>query len=239
MIDLIFALLFLLAVPATGLLSHRRLRSALEHGQYQIRIRTYWRIIILQALTSVALLTHWALAGRRFQGLGLRTPTGFAGYSSFLFLFGAAVVMFWMRARLRKKEALRTEAWNQVIGFIDLLPHNKRELHISYLLAAVVGFSEELAFRGFLIWWLTPNMHEWTAVLLIASAFGMAHLYQGRKGVIKTGIAGIIFGGIYIVSGHLWVPILLHALADAHTFRVAILLQNRQEWTDSKSDAWV
>jgi membrane protease YdiL (CAAX protease family) len=47
-------------------------------------------------------------------------------------------------------------------------------------------------------------------------AFGLGHFYQGAKGIIGTAIVGAILGLLAILTGNLILPILVHALADAH-----------------------
>jgi uncharacterized protein len=232
LIDAIFAALFLVAVPIFGLISHRNLQSAIADGFFQSRRETYFRLMAVQSITATSLISYWLWAERSVSDLGITLPTGWPAVFNVLFFVGAFVALAWMRSRLRRKEELRTEAWTQLVRFMDLLPHNKRELKISYVLAVIVGISEELAYRGFLIWWLQTWVPFWAAVLIVSAAFGFAHLYQGRAGILKTTGAGLIFGAIYWASGHILLAMALHALLDAHAFRVALLLQNHFEWLD-------
>ncbi len=231
-IDALFAAVLLIGVPALGLLAHRSLQAALAEGLIQFRRETYLRLIMVQSATSITLLSHWLWLERSPESLGFTLPDGKQAAMDVGIFILAVLALWWMRRRLRGSEELRTEAWSQLVGFMDLLPHNRRELRLSYLLAAVVGFSEELAYRGFLIWWLQTWMPLWGAVVASSLAFGFAHLYQGRQGILKTATAGLIFAGLYGFSGHLFLAMALHALIDGHAFRVALLLQNRFEWTD-------
>ena len=59
-----------------------------------------------------------------------------------------------------------------------------------------------------------------TLFVAAAAIFGLAHIYQGVTGVTLTALAGALFCGLYVVTGSLLVPILLHILIDA---RFAIL----------------
>ena len=54
--------------------------------------------------------------------------------------------------------------------------------------------------------------------MLVAAAagiFGLAHLYQQAAGVVLTTLAGVLFCALYVATGSLLVPILLHVLVDA------------------------
>ena len=52
--------------------------------------------------------------------------------------------------------------------------------------------------------------------MIISSVlFGLAHWYQGKSGVLSTGIVGAVLGILFIASGfNLWLPILTHGFID-------------------------
>jgi len=79
------------------------------------------------------------------------------------------------------------------------------------------GISEELAFRGFLFYYLSvyvPQVNSLEKVLLTSLIFGVAHLYQGWQGVAKTGLIGLILAGFYVLTGSLLLPMVVHAVND-------------------------
>ena len=49
-----------------------------------------------------------------------------------------------------------------------------------------------------------------------SGAVAGAHLYQGGRQALKVGVAGALFGALYVLSGSLWPGILLHAFVDLH-----------------------
>ena len=55
------------------------------------------------------------------------------------------------------------------------------------------------------------------AVVLSAVLFGMAHSYQGWNGGLRAGVVGLIFALSYVLTGSLWIPILLHIVVDIHS----------------------
>ena len=93
------------------------------------------------------------------------------------------------------------------------------------LLAAIVlgwlvgGVAEELFYRGFLITGLRHFLgnRAWSvgvAVLVSTLYFAAAHTYQGWIGWLDTGVAGLIWAGLYLWRGRLTAGIVAHGLND-------------------------
>jgi membrane protease YdiL (CAAX protease family) len=95
------------------------------------------------------------------------------------------------------------------------------------------AFGEEMLFRGFLMNYLNgmfkgnraDSRALWAVSLIISSAFfGAAHAYQGPAGMIITGIAGLVYGLIYLImKRNLWAAILAHGLYDTVGFIVVFM----------------
>jgi membrane protease YdiL (CAAX protease family) len=50
---------------------------------------------------------------------------------------------------------------------------------------------------------------------LVSVLFGYGHYYKGPAGIIESGIAGLILGAAYMLSGrNLWTCILAHGFID-------------------------
>ena len=106
-----------------------------------------------------------------------------------------------------------------------ILPATMREREWFTFVCITAGICEELLFRGFLLYYL--HVFPWklnlTVALVIASViFGIQHLYQGIGGVVQTTIMGFLFGLLFLLTGNLLQPILLHLAAD---LRVLLLLR--------------
>lgn len=112
--------------------------------------------------------------------------------------------------------AARKEDGVPMIGDIAaMLPRNRQELRLGALLSVNAGIVEELMFRLAL-----PAViygASGSAVAAVVGSillFGGLHLYQGVVGVVSTTIVGTLMMLIYVVSGTIVVPIVLHALFD-------------------------
>lgn len=50
--------------------------------------------------------------------------------------------------------------------------------------------------------------------IITSIVFGLAHAYQGWKGILITGVMGFAFARLYIAYESLWIPIILHIIID-------------------------
>jgi membrane protease YdiL (CAAX protease family) len=89
------------------------------------------------------------------------------------------------------------------------------------------GFIEEIALRGVVLRQvefyaaarIDPRAAGAVAVLSAAIIGGVIHLYQGPRAALITGQLSVLFGVLYVVSGHdLWAAILAHGLYDTIAF---------------------
>ncbi|WP_182913886.1 CPBP family intramembrane glutamic endopeptidase [Sphingobium terrigena] len=115
------------------------------------------------------------------------------------------------------------------IGDIEpLLPRNGAEIVAALPMAINAGFSEELFFRLALPLLATRVTGSALAGFAIATgAFALAHWYQGWKGMLVVLEIGAGFAWLYLSSGSLLQPILVHVLVDliALVVRPAIALR--------------
>ena len=80
-------------------------------------------------------------------------------------------------------------------------------------LALTAGIAEEALFRGVVQGGLT-DLVGWLPALLIASVlFGVVHWLTGLYALL-AGVVGLYLGGLYLLTGNLLVPIVVHALYD-------------------------
>ncbi|MEZ2715811.1 CPBP family intramembrane metalloprotease [Niallia circulans] len=86
---------------------------------------------------------------------------------------------------------------------------------ISYLLFFIlVGFSEELTFRGYIMSTLTDNENsKWVVYIVSSLIFGIAHLlnpHVAALGIINIFLVGLLFAYMYDKTKSLWMPIGYH-----------------------------
>jgi len=80
---------------------------------------------------------------------------------------------------------------------------------------ATVAVCEELIYRGFLQALLEKfSGSAIVAVLGSAALFAVAHLYQGRRGMVATSVVGVIFSVFRAWTGSLMPSLISHFVAD-------------------------
>ena len=110
---------------------------------------------------------------------------------------------------------------------------------LALLLHLVVGWTlaaggEELIWRGFILNRIAGLLGGgpvawWTGVLLSSALFGLAHAYQGTTGMVLTGLAGLAFGALYMMTGrNLWPIIVAHGTMNTISF--LLLYAGAADW---------
>ena len=100
-------------------------------------------------------------------------------------------------------------------------PHDLRWMITTLALVwTFAAFGEEISYRGYLTLRASDALGGSTAAWIIATVmaavlFGVGHYYKGPVGIIDSGVAGLILGATYLLSGRcLWTTILAHGLID-------------------------
>ena len=174
----------------------------------------YFQAIARGGLFAAILLGFWLWARRPFSELGLDIPVGMLGRVGFV--LDGLLLLFYIRtqARLRFLTEADFESLGTRIENLRIAPRTTAELAVFILVAITAGVWEELVYRGFALWYLSPRVGLVGALTLSSVAFGAGHLYQGWRGFVLTTLLGLSFGLLYIGSSSLWWLMAAHALID-------------------------
>ncbi|GAB3720814.1 CPBP family intramembrane glutamic endopeptidase [Nocardiopsis oceani] len=92
-----------------------------------------------------------------------------------------------------------------------LLPRTGRERGLAAGMAVTGGVFGELLYRGLFITLIASmGVPLWIAAVLSIVLFSVAHAYQGWWGLLSAGFSGTLFTVLYLGTGSLIVPILVH-----------------------------
>lgn len=182
------------------------------------KLSIYWSNGVFLWIAAVATGAVWLLAGRRLTDLGLTLQHDWPliGIGLALLLVVLMSVDLWFDAGTPARRHVLRERWKRDVPF---LPETPREAAHFSIMGVTAGVTEEIIARGFLISYLAWYMPDTLlgvslAVLIPAIAFALAHLYQDRRAVVRIVIMASIFGAIFVVTGSLLIPIILHAAVD-------------------------
>lgn len=208
--DIALFLFAALAMPAMSVVAGRQLERS-EGGSLVPR---YWFTIARGALAAASVLAVWYWSGRDFARLGLDWPIGARGQFGFLVVAVIAVAGYLQVARVNRIPRDKLDKAVKTVARIKITPRNRAELSLFMLVSADAGIWEELVYRGFLIWFLLPLTGVVGAVIASSFLFGIGHAYQGWRGMMTTGLVGLILAVLYVLTASLWWVMAVHAAID-------------------------
>jgi membrane protease YdiL (CAAX protease family) len=112
-------------------------------------------------------------------------------------------------------------------GFEEITGHWMVALRWLSIVWTFAAFGEEISYRGYLVTRAADvggrsKTAYWLGVVAVSVLFGYGHYYKGPAGMLDSGMAGLVLGTAYLLSGrNLWVCILAHGFID--TFGVVAL----------------
>jgi len=119
---------------------------------------------------------------------------------------------------INSNEKFRAEVANNFEPFIQIMPETKSQVLVfTILLSVTAGICEELIFRAYLFNLIDTYTGTIGAILISSLVFGFWHIYLGWKEVLRTSIMGVIFCSIYIFTGNIIIPIILHIFIDIYS----------------------
>jgi membrane protease YdiL (CAAX protease family) len=82
-------------------------------------------------------------------------------------------------------------------------------------LSATAGVCEEFLYRGYALTQITAMTGSLGLGYFLSSvAFGLAHVYQGKLGVIGTTITGALYGAVFVMTGSVVPCMIGHFVQD-------------------------
>jgi membrane protease YdiL (CAAX protease family) len=190
---------------------------ALGHG---------WHLLLVRAPSVQA----WLDGHRHFAGAAVLVVC-------FFFLVTTGQGLACVRSAVRRRQVAPAFARLRF-----LLPVSRAERRWWIVLSLTAGICEELLYRGYLLAFLLGQFHGGVhlgvpvAWGLSALAFGLAHLYQGWRGMLASTAMGLVFGLLAIGTGSLFLPMALHAIIDLQVLWMVRPDLDRESWICSAED---
>lgn len=213
--DHLVVVALLAVLPVHGVWEYRRLMRRVRAGSPDARLRVYRMTIVSQWALTAGIVGFWWATGRGAAGLGLAVPGGgrlVAGVA--VTVLGLGFLLTQWRAVTAMDENGLAALRAQFASVGDLLPRTAREGALFRWLSLTAGVCEEIVYRGYLIWYLGAFMGAWAGAAVAGVAFGALHAYQGKAGAVRTGLVGLGMGALYVGTGSLLWPMILHTAID-------------------------
>lgn len=151
--------------------------------------------------------------------MGLRLPVSWR--RTVLFALAAAALRILLSAVAI--DPLTAHFWPPAVapsGMNEITGHLWIALRWLGIVWTFAAFGEEIGYRGYLVNRAADvggrsKAGYWAGVLIVSVLFGYGHYYKGPAGIVDSGMAGLILGAAYVLSGrNLWVCILAHGFID-------------------------
>jgi CAAX protease family protein len=178
------------------------------------RLRHYRRGITGEWAVVGLIVVIGVLAGRTATSIGLRVPHDPWFTTQ---LVGEIALLLGITTLFMRHPKFLDPLRRQARGFLALLPRTHEERLTFAALAVTAGICEEIVFRGFgfaYVRFLWPSVTDGWLIVITSVVFGLAHLYQGPRGVVLTGLAGAVFASMTLTTGSLLPAIAVHAMVD-------------------------
>lgn len=151
-----------------------------------------------------------------------------------LFLIAAIAAFKWNDLRFTAPHSLLKVLWFPtlyliafVVGMTYLGLPNSTIIMFVFINTMMVGFSEEVMFRGAMYRAFEGVMRTWPAILLTCLLFGAVHtlnvfitgdLLPAVIQSVAAAMSGLVFMAILIRTGSIWPAIIYHGLWDCFIF---------------------
>ena len=139
--------------------------------------------------------------------LGLGRPAAAFGLDYIMAAFLLIVLVF---GGLRRRRLILSGRWPDAYRspMMALLPRTPAQRRLAAGVSVTAGVVEEAIFRGLLITSASTILGvpvEFAALMTLV-LFAWGHQYQGRAGVAGAGLLGVMFTGLYLISGSILLP---------------------------------
>jgi len=192
------------------------------------------------ALTLVAML----LQGVSLPDLGLDPPRSWLATVALALAWAAIMYAY---SPVADRLASRWFAKPPTLGAFRAIQESKAKLILGIVVAwALGGILEELVFRGVLLnaaerglaGWMPEAAAALVAIGLAAVGAGVIHLYQGSRAAAIITQLSVLFGLLFVVSGHnLWAVILCHGVYDTIAFIRFAMKKSKYSNLDGDAEA--
>ena len=207
-------------------------------GEPDARVRIYRKTIfnewgVVAAIVALTIAFHRSAA----DVMWLHVPAGWRMAGFVLPIAYAVLLMLQVPALARKPKSLARLRGRLEKDLGPLIPTRPLEWSWFKPLAVTAGICEEVIFRGYLVWILTPTLGLWGAAVASMVVFGLGHSYQGIRFMPRAFGAGVALQLLALFTGSVLPGIVLHALIDLGSGYVTYMAMTTPAVTEAAETA--
>jgi len=217
-LDYLMIFLIVMVYVVRNFFRHRAMSERMDAGEEGILLREYNDTLIILWGGTVLIMAVWFWSGRTLQELGIYFDVSTANLIGWAFVAVISLLLVAQVAQITRNpdaaETIRNHLKGEP-GMLRIMPKTPREYSRFRLLSITAGITEEIIFRGYLIWVFSIWLPVWWAALCALAIFVGAHLYQESvRSLVKVAAVGAALTVLYVLSGSLLTTIVLHAVID-------------------------
>ena len=212
-----FALILLFFATAVPLLGRRRVQQLMRMPETtkRDRLTLYASTVVFQWFAVAIIFWRVSAHGIALSDLGLAIPRPIVTAIATVALAGLVLANQLVSLR---RITTHPETVRGVLPQLALkvFPQDSSERLAFFAVVLTVAVCEEVIFRGF----AQRVFNSWSGGAILAgivgsaALFGLAHLYQGRRGLMATFVVGVLFSSVRWWTGSLLAPLVAHFIAD-------------------------
>lgn len=212
-----FALILLFLATAVPFLGRHRIRQliGMPETTKADRLALYRSTVAFQWVAAAAVF--WRTQAHRVPllSLGLAIPNAAIVLTTSILLAGLVLANQLVSLRRLAREPTERPALLFELA-LKIFPRDRNERVAFFGVVLTVSICEEFIFRGFAQHVLENASGGVVLVGILGSAalFAVAHLYQGRRGLLATFVVGMVFAAVRAWTGSLLAPMAAHFTAD-------------------------
>jgi membrane protease YdiL (CAAX protease family) len=212
-----FALILIFLSVAVPWLGRRRVHQLLAMSQTTKldRLSLYASTIAFQWFAACIILWRTSARGIPVEQLGLALPQPQLAVAAAIIL--SSLILLNQISSLRRMAARPAEIKGLLPQLaLKIFPQDNVERLAFFALVSTVAVCEEIIYRGFVQFVFQSWAHGLALAGILGSAgiFALAHLYQGKRGLLSTSVIGLLFSSIRAWTGSLLAPLAAHFVAD-------------------------
>lgn len=217
----VIAFSILIAAPIWGYWKDQQL---LKQQDSHLKIKVYYQLAALLFIFSflAAIVFGWSETLFMTAALSELSWIRYAMYVS-LSLF---ILLNVLPLLLLQNEQFRMSVQAAFAQRSHIYPHAPSEKKAFVFVAVCVGIGEEILFRSFLVlylftYWFPDSLG--LAVIIANGLFALMHYHQGVTGIFNALLAGLSFSLLFIITGSLFIPIVVHIAYDLKVLYIAAI----------------